>query len=263
MKKIYPKFKHTRILFVTATLLVACFSEPNTGNQTVTISAAASLATVLPQICQAFAKDYPDVKLSLNFAASSILAKQIDHGARVDLFLSANRDWVDYLQEKEKLQAHSRRDFLKNRLVLIAARKSAYHIESLHDLVNPELQRIALADWSHVPAGIYAKQALTKSGVWAAISAKCIPALDVRAALTYIERGDAACGIVYKTDAAISDRVGILFELPAEFQPEIVYSAALTSQATGPLARTFLDFLLSPAAAVIWEEYGFVFSEHE
>ena len=130
-------------------------------------------------------------------------------------------------------------------------------------MLSSDILRIALADWSHVPAGIYAKTALEKAGIWERIKAKCIPALDVHAALAYVERGDADCGIVYRTDAAITKNVLTAISLPKEIQPNIQYSAAITQNSDHPLSAAFLAFLQSEEAKRIFRESGFIIPESE
>lgn len=254
----------TYLTLAAALTLISCTPEDsNEGKKTVRVFAAASLTTVMPEIGQAFQKKHPDALLEFNFAASSMLAKQIEHGAAADIFISANRDWVESLVKKGRLQEKSRRDLIGNNLVLIVSTENEFTIVGLADLLQPKVRRIALADWAHVPAGIYSKQALQKAAMWSAISSKCIPALDVRAALAYVERGDVDCGLVYKTDAVMSKRVKIASELPDEIEPDIVYSMALTTNAQQPYVQSFFEFVQSPTASTIFRENGFRVFEYE
>ena len=246
------------VIFVYLNSLgVSCSGDESVKNQTETlcIFAAASLTSVMPKIAESFRKSFPRATLEFNFAASSILAKQIQHGAQVDIFMSANREWVDFLIEQKRLREDSRHEFLSNQLVLIVPKSNSRKISGLHDLLNPHIEGIALADWTHVPAGMYAKRALQKSGIWNEIEAKCIPALDVRAALTYVERGDADCGIVYRSDTFSSSKVFVIENLPA--QPSIRYSVALASDSQHALGAAFLSFLDSEEAQQIFQNLGF------
>ena len=156
-----------------------------------------------------------------------------------------------------------RRKFLSNKLVLIIPRKGENEIASLSGLTKKSIERIALADWEHVPAGMYAKTALEQFGIWEKISQKCIPALDVRAALSYVERGDTDCGIVYRTDARISSKVKVVQALPAEVQPNIQYEIVLPRQSNQELCQPFVDFLRSDEASAIFKRSGFALLDYE
>ncbi|MCH8955088.1 molybdate ABC transporter substrate-binding protein [candidate division KSB1 bacterium] len=227
------------------------------------IFAAASLASVMPAVADAFQKESEKTKVEFNFAASSILAKQIEQGADADIYLSANLQWLQFLTEKKKIRKDSQFNFLGNELVLVTSKNSQRNLTGLEDLLSSDILRITLADWSHVPAGIYAKTALEKAGLWEKIKPKCIPALDVRAALAYVERGDVDYALVYRTDAAISRNVLISGSLPKEIQPDIQYSAAATPNSPHPLSAAFLLFLKSQTAKEIFRENGFIIPESE
>ncbi len=245
--------------------LIFCSSENSIGeaDHPLRVFAAASLASVMPAIADAFQKELEKTEVEFNFAASSILAKQIERGAHADIYLSANLQWLQFLMEKKKLQKDSQVNFLGNELVLVTSKNRPRDSTGLEDLLSSDILRIALADWSHVPAGIYAKTALEKAGIWEKIKPKCIPALDVRAALAYVERGDVDYALVYRTDAAISKNVLISGSLPKEIQPNIQYSAAATPNSTHPLSAAFLSFLKSQAAKRIFRESGFIIPESE
>ena len=245
--------------------LISCSSENSIGEsgRPLRVFAAASLTSVMPEIADSFQKESEKTKVEFNFAASSILAKQIEQGAHADIYLSANLQWLQFLMEKKKLQKNSQVIFLGNELVWVTSKNAPRDSTGLEDLLSSDILRIALADWSHVPAGIYAKTALEKAGIWEKIKPKCIPALDVRAALAYVERGDVDYGLVYRTDAAISKNVLISGGLPKEIQPNIQYSAAATPNSTHPLSAAFLLFLKSQTAKEIFRESGFIIPESE
>jgi len=228
--------------------------------QPLRVYAAASLTTLMPQLADAYKRQHERVSFQFNFAASSLLAKQIEHGVQADLFLSANPQWMDYLQQKQLLRPGTRINLLNNRLVLIALAENTT-ISSLTQLSEAAVSKIALADWSHVPAGIYAKAALQKAHLWEQVKQKCVPALDVRAALTYVARDEVDCGIVYRTDAALSEKVRIVAELPQELQPEINYPVAILRSSTHVQSATFLHFLTSDTAGQIMRDNGFTLSE--
>ena len=239
---------------------ISCSSGNSIGesDRPLRVFAAASLTSVMPEIADAFQKESEKTKVEFNFAASSILAKQIERGADADIYLSANLQWLQFLMEKNKLQKDSQVNFLGNELVWVTSKNSQRNLTGLEDLLSSDVVRIALADWSHVPAGIYAKTALEKAGIWEKMKSKCIPALDVRAALVYVERGDVDYGLVYRTDAAISKNVLISGSLPKEVQPNIQYSAAATQNSTHSLNDAFLSFLKSQTAKRIFKESGFI-----
>ncbi len=245
--------------------LISCSSENSIGesDRPLRVFAAASLASVMPAIADAFQKELEKTEVEFNFAASSILAKQIERGAQADIYLSANLQWLQFLMEKKKIQKDSQVIFLGNELVWVTSQNTPRDSTVLEDLLSSDILRIALADWSHVPAGIYAKTALEKAGIWGEIKPKCIPALDVRAALAYVERGDVDYGLVYRTDAAISKNVRISGSLPKEIQPNIQYSAAATYNSTHTLSAVFLAFLQSGTAKRIFRENGFIIPESE
>ena len=224
----------------------------------VTVFAAASLSDSLTAAGNAYAAEGRDMP-ALSFAASSTLARQIEASGGADIFISADRDWMDYLDRKSLLVPGSRRDLFGNRLVLIAPSTSAVklaiapHFDLAHALGGG---RLALADPGSVPSGKYAKAALTALGVWDSVAGKLAPAENVRVALAYVARGEAPLGIVYTTDAYAEPKVRIVDSFPQATHPPIVYPAALVKGAT-PAARTFLAFLESEKAAAIFRKAGF------
>lgn len=196
----------------------------------------------------------------LSFASSAALARQIDAGAPADLFIAADEAWMDDVARRHLLRPATRRSFLANRLVLIApvARARAVAIGPgfpLATLIGPG--KLAMGDPAAVPAGKYARQALTTLGVWAAVSSKVAGAENVRAALALVERGEAPFGIVYATDAIASRRVKAVGLFPATSHAPITYPIATLAASTSPDADAFRAFLLSPAAKAIFRSYGF------
>lgn len=256
-ERISLKLEFNALIGILFLLCSGCFSDPSqSSHPPLRVFAAASLSSAIPEVAEAFQTLHPEVEFEFNFAASSMLAKQIEHGAAADLYLSANTNWVRYLKEQsfvDRTQA-----VLTNTLVLIVpANRQMSDKLQLSDLNGEAIRKVALADWSHVPAGIYAKQALEKAGLWDTVASKCLPALDVRAALTYVERGEADCGLVYRTDAAISNKVKIASELPPEVQSPIRYMLALPKTAQHQLCTTFFTFLTSDIAGKIFSRHGF------
>lgn len=224
----------------------------------VTVFAAASLSDVLQEIGKGYqAKTGHSVAFS--FAASSALARQIEASPGSDLFVSADSDWMDYLDKKGLIQRATRRDLLGNALVLIApaASKVTLKIAPAFDLKGAlGGGRLAIADPSSVPAGKYGKASLSALGVWDSVAGQLAPAENVRVALAYVARGEAPLGIVYRTDALAEPKVKIVAVLPADTHPPIVYPAALTKDAK-PLASEFLRFLKGPAAQAAFRKAGF------
>ena len=236
-------------------LPVAASSQPAAP---VTVFAAASLTDSLKQVADAY-KARTGTAITLSFGASSSLARQIEQGARADIFLSADTNWMEYLQKKGLIADGTRKDLLGNQLVLVAASnarpvaKIAPHFDLAGALGDG---RLALADPASVPAGKYAKTALIALGVWDSVSTKVANAENVRVALEYVARGEAPYGIVYATDAKVAPAVHVAGIFPEDSHPPIVYPAALTKTAS-PGARAFLDFLGSAQARAIFEKAGF------
>jgi len=226
----------------------------------VVVFAAASLKTALDDICVAWSKKTGH-KVSVSFAGSSSLAKQIQQGAPADIFISANVAWMDTLQKDNLIDAASRRILLRNRLVLIAHGKSAEKIEikngfNLAGLLDDGKLAMAMVD--SVPAGIYGKAALVSLGVWDAVAPKVAQSDNVRTALALVARGEAPFGIVYETDAVASDNVTVVATFPEQTHPPIIYPVAVVAESKKKsTAESFLDYLASNDARPIFEREGF------
>ena len=219
------------------------------------ISAAASLTDALKEIGAKFEKE-SNTKVVFNFGASSILARQIEEGAPADIFFSADEAQMNRLQNK--IVPATRCDLLTNVLVVIVDRDSAQNLSQLSDLAKPEVTRIGIADPRAVPAGVYAKEVLTKAKLWERIEPKIAPTENVRATLAVVEAGNTDAGFVYKTDAMISAKVRIALEIPAEFAPKIVYPAAIVAGSRHQdQAQRFLAFLKTEEASQIFRRLGF------
>jgi len=227
---------------------------------TVTVFAAASTTNAVNEIGALFAERKLGGFLP-SFAASSTLAKQIESGAPASLYLSANEKWMDYLEEKNMIYTDSRFDLLSNRIVLIAPADSP--LATVDIVPNFGLKALigsgylAMGDPDHVPAGIYGKQALENLGVWNDISASIARQKDVRSALTLVERAEVPLGVVYATDAAITDKVKVVGLFPENSHPRIVYPVALVKGNETTAAENFLEFLKSNEARTVFEKYGF------
>jgi molybdate transport system substrate-binding protein len=227
------------------------------GGETVLVFAAASLTDSLKLAAKQFEEKSGD-KIEFNFAASSLLARQIEQGAPADIFFSADAQWMDDLEKNGLIVPGTRTNRLSNTLVIVVPKDGPEWIKSPRDLGDARLRRIALADPKLVPAGIYAREYLEKEKLWTTLEPKVIPTANVRAVLAAVESGNVEAGIVYKTDAAISKQVTVACEIPPSDGPKIVYPAAEVKGAGKPAAKAFLDYLKSPAATAVFAKFGFI-----
>jgi molybdate transport system substrate-binding protein len=228
------------------------------ATRAIVVFGAASLTDALQELGADFTRS-TGTAVKLSFAASSALARQVEGGAPADIFLSADVEWMDYLEQRHLLRPGSRRDLLGNGLVLIAPVGSTVDLKigPHFDLVGAlHGGRLATGDPDSVPVGRYAQAALTALGVWSAVADRIVRADNVRAALAFVDRGEAPLGIVYRTDALIDPGVRIVDVFPPESHPPITYPIALTLAAQ-PLASGFADYLSTPAAATVFRKYGF------
>jgi molybdate transport system substrate-binding protein len=222
------------------------------------VLAASSLTDALNELAPAFTQaTHRGVKVS--YAASSALARQIEAGAPADVFMSADTDWMEYLQTRHLIDAGSRRNVLGNRLVLISPADSTVTIRIAPHFALARLLgdgRLATGNPDSVPVGRYAKDALTRLQVWDQVKDRVAAADNVRAALALVARGEAPLGIVYRTDALVEKKVRIVAEFPARSHDPIDYPIAITAQAQ-PGAADFVKFLLTPDAQAVFAKYGF------
>ncbi len=219
------------------------------------ISAAASLKESLNELTELFPKRHPSVSFRTNFGASGTLAKQIEAGAPADLFISANREWVDYLIGKRLANPASAGVFAYNQLVVVG--RPDLHISAMKDLVA--LHRIAIGSPKSVPAGEYAMEAFKKAGIDRQIAARLVQARDVRACLQYADQGEVDAALVYRTDALLlSKRAKILYVVPEGLHERVSYPLVLTAEGSQkPDAQAFVKFLTSPEAKAILKKRGF------
>jgi molybdate transport system substrate-binding protein len=223
------------------------------------VFAAASLKSAMDGAAKAY-EAKTGHKISVSYAASSALAKQIEQGAPADIFISADLDWMDYLAGKNLIRNDTRHNLLGNTLVLVApagssiSLKIAPHFDLAKALGDG---RLAVADPTAVPAGKYAKAALEKLGVWDSVKGKLAPAENVRATLAFIAQGEAPLGIVYQTDATAEPKVKVVDTFPADSHAPIIYPIAQTASSTNPDASAFLAFLKTDDARKIFEGQGF------
>jgi molybdate transport system substrate-binding protein len=250
-------FRVTRALALALALLLPFYGNASAAG--VTVFAAASLSDALSDVGKAY-QAKTGAMPSLSFAASSVLARQIEASRGADIFMSADTDWMDYLDSRGLIAHETRKNLLGNKLVLIAPSDAnvslaiAPHFDLLGALKGG---RLSLADPDTVPAGKYARTALTTLGVWNSVVNHIVNAENVRVALSYVARGEAPLGIVYATDAYGEKSVHIVATFPDNTHAAIVYPAALTRDAR-PEAKAFLDFLSGPEATAIFQKYGFI-----
>jgi molybdate transport system substrate-binding protein len=243
-------------------LLSACFfglqSLAADSEKAITVFAAASLTNALQDLGDAFTKD-TSIPVRFSFAASSALARQIENGSRADMFFSADLEWMDYLQARNLIQSATRHQVLGNRLVLIAPVDSKIKLK-----IEPHFALAAAVGKSHlatgdpdsVPVGRYAHEALANLGVWDQVEARLVRADSVRSALAFVDRGEAALGIVYTTDALVDKNVRVVDTFPADSHMPIIYPVALTSGAQADAAK-FLAYIRGPAGDLTFKHYGF------
>ncbi|MES1158930.1 MAG: molybdate ABC transporter substrate-binding protein [Terricaulis silvestris] len=223
------------------------------------VFAAASLTDALNAVGDAYARDHHERPV-FNFAASSTLARQIEQGAEADVFMSADEDWMDYLQTRALIDTTTRVDVLTNRLVLIAPTDHPFHVTLRHGLnLSGALNggRLAMADPDSVPAGRYGRAALQSLGAWDGVQSAVVRAENVRAALRFVETGEAAAGIVYATDAQASHHVVVAGVFPEASHPPIRYPLAIVAGRANTDARDFARFLRSGEARAIFRAQGF------
>ncbi len=223
----------------------------------VTVFAAASLKDSLQALAARYEAQSSD-KIVFNFAASGMLARQIEAGAPADLFFSADESRADALAQKGLLVSGSRQDVLGNSLVIITTPEHAA-LASSAELTNADFPHVALGDVKTVPVGTYAKIYLQQQGLWTSIEPKVIPCDNVRAVLAAVETGNVEAGIVYRTDARLAHNVKVAYAIPMAEGPRIVYPLALLKDAPQPVAaQKFASFLESAAAAAVFKQYGFL-----
>ena len=223
-----------------------------------TVSAAISLRDALDEISHLYSADHPAVTVRFNLGGSGTLQRQIEQGAPVDIFISASTKEMDALQSQGLLLPGTRKDLVKNSVVLIVPEGNKA-ISGFQDLTKPAVKTVAIGEPQTVPAGKYAQEVLTRFGIYDQLKPKLVLAKDVRQVLTYIETGNAEAGIVYATDAKISTKVTVVATAPENSHSPVVYPAAVIKNSTNPAAsKAFLEFLAGEKARAVFEKYGFV-----
>lgn len=240
--------------FATFTLLFGLHAHASE----IRLFAAASLTDALTTLSTQYQASHPAITIKKSFAASSVLARQIENGAPAQIFLSADKDWADYLEQRGLLLPASRKDLLGNQLVLITpvGKEIAVTPDATFNLAGAFSGRFCTGDVASVPVGKYTKQAFTHFGWWDAIAPRLVNTEDVRTALAFVARGECALGAVYRTDAILSDKVTVVATLPANSHAPIVYPGGLLKGANAE-AAAFWEFLQSENARPVFERFGF------
>lgn len=242
-----------KILFVIALLYtsIVCAEEK------IIVFAAASLTNALSEVSAQF-EQQTGIKVLHSFAASSTLAKQIDNSAPADIFISADNKWMDYLESKSKIDKPSRKPLLTNQLVIISPKAKRFHVEfkDTFDFAKAFDGKLCTGDIESVPAGIYAKESLLSLGWWQSIRSRIVGTQDVRGALNFVERGECV-GIVYLTDAKLSNKSDLVGIFPENTHSQITYPVALIKKNNA--SELYMSFLQSTMAKTVFAKYGFQF----
>ncbi|MBI4798281.1 MAG: molybdate ABC transporter substrate-binding protein [Desulfarculus sp.] len=256
-----PRLKSLAVMLVLSLAAALAFPPPAQAGEFL-VSAAASLREALQEAGQAFQAQHPGTRVAFNFGASGALASQIEQGAPVDVFASANQEHMERLNRQGLLLPQTRRDFTANALVLIQPGDGAA-LSQPQDLLSPQVRRLALGDPATVPAGQYAKQALTSLQLWEALRPKLVLAADVRQVREYVLRGEVEAGLVFASDMARKPgaeppRARVALTLAPGLHAPILYPAAVLKGSRQPQKATaFLDFLVSPPGQAILARWGF------
>lgn len=249
--------RFVRWILLAGLLLNTYPAQAEDPQTSLSVFAAASLRDVMTEVAAVFQQKY-GTRVELNFAGTNELRLQIEKGAPCDVCVSADVKNIERLSEQNLVSFNGQAVIAHNALVVVGHKEDMAVISDLKDL-EPQLNGyLSLADPETVPAGKYAKEALTTAGLWEKIREHIAPAVDVRAALAQVERGNARFGIVYRTDAVISDEVRIVYEVPQSSHSPVTYVAALIrGPHDHPWAKKFFEFLTSPEAQTIFKQYGF------
>lgn len=238
-------------------------SSSSGGSQKVLhVSAAASLTNVMQDIAKEYEQQHPDVKVEFNFGSSGALQQAIENGGQSDLFVSAAQKQMNALEKAGLLADGTRQDLLINDVVLIVPKDSKKDITSFDDLNTDKVQKLALGEPKGVPVGQYSEQIFTQMNNLDAMKAKAVYGTDVRQVLSWIEQGEADAGLVYATDAAITDGVKVVAKAPADSHKPIIYPVSVLKDSKQlDLAKDFEQFLLNDTSKALFEKYGFTMAK--
>ena len=246
-------------LIVTLTLTFVSSLSAAESDQKVVIFAAASLTNAIDEIAENYEKE-SKIKIQTSFASSSTLAKQIENGAPADIFVSADTKWMNYLNEKNALKENTTTNLLNNTLVLIAPKSKIFKVDMIpsFNFDGAFNGKLCMGETESVPVGIYGKQALKSLNWWDKVKSRVVGSQDVRAALVLVERGECEAGIVYETDAKVSEKVQVVATFPEDSHEAIIYPLSLTNRARSE-ASDFYNYLKSEQAKAVFIKYGFSF----
>ncbi|MEQ9551612.1 MAG: molybdate ABC transporter substrate-binding protein [Coleofasciculus sp. G3-WIS-01] len=227
-----------------------------------TVSAAASLQDAMKAIAPLYTQEQANVTITYNFGSSGSLQQQIEQGAPVDVFLSAAPKQMNALQEKDLLLTDTRKDLLKNSIVLVTP-KDKTDISDFKELSTDKVNKVAIGDPETVPGGQYGKQVLTSLNLYAPLQTKLVFAKDVRQVLSYVETGNVEAGLVYATDAKVSDNVKVIATAPDVSHAPIIYPVAVLKESKNPdSAKAFVQFLSTEPAKTVFKDYGFSLADN-
>lgn len=241
-------------------------SQKTEKQQDVYIVAAASMTDAIKEIGANYEKEHPNVKLTYNFGSSGALQTQIEQGAPADVFISAAQKQMNALDEKGLIDKSTRKDLLENKVVLIVPKDSELSLNDFADVATDKVNKIALGEPKAVPVGQYSEEIFSNLKILDASNLKILDAMkqkavyasDVRQVLGWVETGEVDCGIVYATDAAISDKVKVLMEAPENTHKPVVYPIAMVNSSKNPdVAKDFIAYLSQDAQKNILAKYGF------
>ena len=216
------------------------------------------MTDAIKEIGANYEKEHPNVKLTYNFGSSGALQTQIEQGAPADVFISAAQKQMNALDEKGLIDKFTRKDLLENKVVLIVPKDSELSLNNFADVATDKVNKIALGEPKAVPVGQYSEEIFSNLKILDAMKQKAVYASDVRQVLGWVETGEVDCGIVYATDAAISDKVKVLMEAPENTHKPVVYPIAMVNSSKNPdVAKDFIAYLSQDAQKNILAKYGF------
>lgn len=255
------------LLTAVALLSLGCGSEqtekaervPDSKPIEIHVAAAASLTDAMKELAKAYKAEHPEITLTFNFGSSGALQQAIENGGETDLFFPAAQKQMDALEKSGNLAEGTRRDLLENSVVLIVPADSSLDLKAFADFTRPELKHIALGEPKGVPVGQYAEEILTHLNILDQVKEKAVYGSDVRQVLAWVAAGEADCGLVYATDAAIEPKVKVAAKAPAGSHQPVIYPAAVIKGTKHPEeAKDFLDFAGSDQGKKVFEKYGFI-----
>lgn len=241
------------LILISVFLITPAFTISIHAQERVVVFAASSVKDALDKISADFEAETPDIDIVLSYASSGVLARQIANGAPADIFLSANEDWMGYLVAQDQFKDNETKILATNELVVVASQTVAQNQDWSQVLANG---RFAMGDPSHVPAGTYAKQALETLSIWGGVSKNAVFTENIRVALSIVERGEVNAGILYKSDAQLSDELRIIHVFTESDHERISYPIVRLNR-TNDAARLYFEFVSTARAQSVFNTFGF------